>query len=81
MKWIFVLPIAWSMAGAATAQSNPELYIDRSKIDVSACTPQNPNCDCNPKKNTCWFKLPDQQQVYFDKSTMKIITRAQYEAQ
>ncbi|MDL2403028.1 hypothetical protein [Rhizobium mayense] len=80
MKPMFVMALASTITGTASAQSQPELYLDRSKVDVTVCAPENPNCECNPKKNACWFKLPEKQWLYFERSSMKIISKAQYEA-
>jgi len=70
-----------TLAGMAHAQSQSEFFLDRTRIDVSACVPQNPNCECKPAKHTCWFKTPDQQIVFFEKDSLKVISKAQYEAE
>lgn len=69
-----------AFAGMANAQSQSEFFLDRTRVDVSACVPQNPNCECKPDKHTCWFKTPDQQIVFFEKDTMKVISKEQYDA-
>lgn len=75
---LITLPLS---AGAASAQSESSFFLDASKLDIAACRPQNPNCDCKPATETCWFKTPDQQAVYFERDTMRIISRAEYEAE
>ncbi|CUX70181.1 MULTISPECIES: hypothetical protein [Agrobacterium] len=82
MRWLFVGAAAIStLVSMAHAQSKSDFFLDRSKIDISACVPQNPNCECKPAKHTCWFKTPDQQIIFFEKDSMKVISKAQYETE
>ncbi|HEV7337559.1 MAG TPA: hypothetical protein VGO06_16435 [Bosea sp. (in: a-proteobacteria)] len=81
MKFLVVVTAAL-YAGSAFAQTWTLERREQAKaIDIKACVPSNPNCDCNPKdKKTCWFKLGDTK-FYFDAQTREPSTVERFNAQ
>lgn len=80
MKLIVLITAAlWS--GLALAQtSDAEMRNLAKLIDIQKCTPSNPNCRCNPKVETCWFKVGDKE-IYFDALTRERSTLQKFNMQ